>query len=62
MYFRKYLLPKTWLDKCLKSCAAEDPSTNNMANGWKHISNLNDSTFTIFINHCGYNYVGKSLF
>ena len=25
MYFRKYRLPKTWLDKCLKSPVSEDP-------------------------------------
>ena len=52
MYFRKYRLRKTWLDKCLKSRVPEDPSTDNMANGPKHYCNLNDSTFRIFINHC----------
>ena len=62
MYFPKYWVPKTSLDKCLKSRVAEDPSTNNMANGSKHCCNLNDRNFTIFINHCGYNYVGESLF
>ena len=40
----------------------EDPWTDNMANGLKHCCNLNDSMFTIFINHCGGNYVGKTLF
>ena len=52
MYFRKHRFRKTWLDKCLKRCASEDPSTDNMANGSKNGSNLNDSTFTIFINRC----------
>ena len=62
MYFRKYRLRKAWLNKCLKSCALEDPSTKNMANASKHCCDLNDRTFTIFINHCGDNYVGKCLF
>ena len=62
MYFRKYRLQKTWLDKCLKSRVSQEPSTNNMANGSKYCCNLNDGTFTIFIKHCGGNYVGKSLF
>ena len=62
MYFRKYRLQKRWLHKCLKSRVSEDPLTDNMANGSKHWSNLNDSTFIIFINHCEKNYVVKSLF
>ena len=62
MYFRNYRLPKTWLDQCLKSSVSEDSSKDDMANIWKHCWNLNDSTFTIFINHCGGIYVGKSLF
>ena len=62
MYLGKYRLRKTLLDKCLKSRVAEHPSTNNMVNWSKHGYNLNDSPFTIFINHCGDNYVGKSLF
>ena len=53
-------LRKIWLYKCLKSLLSEDPSTSNIVNGWKHISNLNDSTFTIFIDHCEGNSVGKS--
>ena len=40
-----------WLDKCLKSPLSEDPSTSDMVNGPKHCWNLNDSTFTIFIDH-----------
>ena len=52
MYFWTYGLRKTWLDKCLKSPVSEDPSTSNMVNGPKHCWNLNDSTFTIFIDRC----------
>ena len=62
MYFPKYCLRKTWLDKCLKSRVSEDPSTDNMSNGSKHCRNLNDSTFTIIIKYSGANYVGKCLF
>ena len=49
MYFWTYGLRKTCLDKCLKSPLSEDPSRSNMVNRSKHCSNLNDSTFTIFI-------------
>ena len=52
MYFWNYRLRKTWLDKSLKIRVLEDPSTDNMVNGSKHCCNLNDSTFTIFINNC----------
>ena len=51
MYFPNYQLRKTWLDQCLKSPISEDPSTDNMVIGPKHCCNLNDSTFTIFIDH-----------
>ena len=51
MYFRKYRLRKIWLDKYLKSRVSDDPYTDNKENGSKQCSNLNDSTFTIFINH-----------
>ena len=50
MYFSKCRLRKTWLDKCLKSHVSEDPYTDNMENWSKQCSNLNDSTFTKFIN------------
>ena len=50
MCFWKYRLRKTWLDKCLKSHFSEDPYTDNMENWSKQCSNLNDSTFTKFIN------------
>ena len=62
MYFEKYQLQKTWLYKCLKSRVSENLLTNKMVNGSKNCCNLNDSTFTIIINHCEGNYVGKSLF
>ena len=50
MYFPKYRLRKTWLDKCLKSRLSEDLWTENMENWSKQCSNLNDSTFTKHIN------------
>ena len=52
MYFRSYGLRKTWLDKCLKSPVSEDHSTGNVLNGSKHYVNLNDSAFTILMDHC----------
>ena len=42
-------LRKTWFGKCLKSSVSEDSFTSNIANGPKHCWNLNDRTFTIFI-------------
>ena len=62
MYFRKYRFPKTWLYKWLKNRVSEDPQTDNVANLSKHSWNLNDSTFTIFINHWEGSCIGKSLF
>ena len=61
MYFWAYGLPKTWLDKCLKSPVSEDPLTSNMLNRLKHCSKLNDSIFTIFIAQCEGNLGWKSL-
>ena len=61
MYFRNYRLQNTWLDKCLKSPAWEDASTGNMVNVPKHLFNLNDSSFTISIDHSKGNWVGKGL-
>ena len=49
MHFWTYGLWKTWLHKCLKSPIPEEPSITKMVNGPKHCWNLNDSTFTIFI-------------
>ena len=61
MYFQNYGLQKTWLDQCLKSPVSEDLSKSNMVNVPKHCSNLKDSTFTIFIDHCQGNCLPKSL-
>ena len=47
MSFNNYRIRKTWLDKCLTSRVSEDPSTDNVANGWKHCCNLNDTIFTM---------------
>ena len=49
MYFPKYRLQKTWLDKCLKSRVSEESWTENMENWSKQCSNVNDSTFTKFV-------------
>ena len=54
-------LRQTWLDKCLKSPASEDPSTSNMLNRLKNCSKLNDNTSTIFIDPCHGNLGWKSL-
>ena len=62
IYFRNYILRKTWPSKCLKSPVSENPSRSNMVHGPKHCCNLDHSTFTIFIDHCEGNWVGKSLF
>ena len=51
MYFRNYGLPKTWLDQCVKSPVSDNPWKSNMVNAPKHISNLKDIPFTIFIDH-----------
>ena len=61
MYFSTYGLRKTSLDKCPKSPLSEDPSTSNMVNGLKHYWNLNDRTFTIFIDPSEGNSGWKSL-
>ena len=62
MYFRNYKPQKRLLDEYLKNPVSQDPSTSNMENGPKHSCNVDDSTFTIFIDHCEHNSVGKSLF
>ena len=33
MYFRNYVLPKTWLNKSLKGPLSEDPSGSNISGG-----------------------------
>ena len=53
MYFWTYRLGKTLLEICLKSRLSEDPWTSNLVNGPKLCWNLNNSTFTIFIDPRG---------
>ena len=57
--FRNYGLRKTWLHNCLKSPVSEDPLTSNMVNRPKHSWNLIVTTFTIFVDNCEGNWVGK---
>ena len=52
MYFLNHELRKTLLDKYLKSRVSDDPSTSNMVNGIKQCVNVNDTTFTVFIDIC----------
>ena len=61
MCFRNYGLRKPWLDKFLKSTVLEDSWKSNMVNRPKQCWNLNHSTFSIFIDQCESNWVGKSL-
>ena len=51
MYFRNYGLPKTPLDKYLKSAVSQYPSTSNMIDVLKYCSNHHDGTFIILIDH-----------
>ena len=55
MYSRNYRLPKRWLDKSQKSSVLDDPLSTNLVNGPKRCYTLDDSTFTIFIDHCANN-------
>ena len=50
-----------WSVKCLKSVVSEDPFRSNTVKGPKRCSKLNESTFTIFIDPCEYNWDLKSL-
>ena len=61
MYFRNYRPRNRGLDKCLKIPASEYTSRINMVKGHKHCRNLDDGTFTIFIDQSEDNTVGKSL-
>ena len=61
MYFRNYAFRKTLLDKFLKSRVSEDLSTSNMVNGINQCLNLNDITFTIYIDHSEGNQFRKRL-
>ena len=51
MYFLNYLLRNTLLDKWLKTHASENSSRSNMVNSSKKCCNLNNSIFTILIDH-----------
>ena len=62
MYFGNYGLQKPYLDQCLKRPFTEDLSKWNVVNAPKHRSNLKNSTFTIFIDHCEVNCPTKSLY
>ena len=62
MYFLKYWLQKIWLEKLLKIRVSEDLSTDNKGNGSKNWSDLNDTTFTIFIIRFDSSCIGESLF
>ena len=61
MYFWNYGFRKKWLDKCLKTTVSDDLSSSNMVDGHKHSCILDDSTFTIFIDHCERNWAWNSL-
>ena len=60
MHLENYVPRKAGLDNCLKNPAWEDALTGNMVNVSKHSFNLNDSKFTIFIDHSESNWVEKS--
>ena len=60
--FLEIMVRKACLDECLKGRLSEDPSTHNIANESKHCCNLNESTFSIFINHCEGNCGRKNFF
>ena len=49
MYIRNYGLAKNRLDKYLKSEVSQYPSTSNMLNTLKYISNHRGGTFMILI-------------
>ena len=51
MYIRNYGLAKRRLDKYLKSEVSKYPSTSNMLNALKHISDHHGGFFIILIDH-----------
>ena len=51
MYFRHCRLPKTLLDKYLKSAVSHYPSTRNMVNAPKHCCNQRGATFIMIMGH-----------
>ena len=40
-----------WLDICPKSPVSKDPLLDNMLNGFKHFSDPENNTVTIFTDH-----------
>ena len=55
MYFRNYRLTEKGLDKYLKSAVSQYPSTSNMVEALKNLSNYHGGTFIILIdNRLGY--------
>ena len=53
---------KNVIKQMSKKSVFRGPSTSNMVNGPKHYCNLDDSTFTKFVDHCERNLIWKWLF
>ena len=58
--FRNLRTSKRSIDQYLKNPVSEK-RLGNLANGPKHCCNLDHGTFTVFIDHCEHNSVGKGL-
>ena len=50
--FPKLRTSNNKLDQCWITFVSENPMKNKMVNGLKDCWNMNDSTFTIFIDNC----------
>ena len=61
MYIGNHGLRETCLNKSLKNPVSEDTWASGMVNGKKHCWNLEDTTFSMVIDHCKRNCVGKNL-
>ena len=61
MYFWTYGLPKTCLDKGIKSPVSEDSLTSNMVNRVKNSWNVNGDTVPVYIDYYEGNWGGKNL-
>ena len=59
MYFPKLRGPKNALKKISKNFGFREPFERQHVRGIKHCRNLKHTTFTIFIDHCEGNSVGK---
>ena len=59
--FPKFRTLENGLDQCLKSLVSEHISKSKMVNGSKQCWNLNDSTFTIFIDQSQGNQLTESV-